>query len=278
MKKAFLILFFLFAIIAQAQTDTTGIYRIKLSDDSEIAGKILETTDTSIVFISLSGIEMKIPKTQIKEMELVSGKVINGVLYKTDPNRTRLLFAPTGRMLKPGAGYFSVYEIFFPTIAVGLTNFLSISGGLSLVPGAEEQLYYFAPKLGYEFTETFSMGAGYLFLSVTGEDESAGILYTVATIGNDRNALTVGGGLGLTEGEISDTPVLMLGGELTVSNTIKLVSENWIITNEDLNSFISLGIRFFGEHLAADFALILPIGAETSGFPALPWVGFVYNF
>lgn len=278
MKKTYLLLFFLITQIAYAQTDTTSIYLIKLLDDSEIAGRILESSDSTISFITLTGIEMNIPKTQIKEMEEVSGKVINGVLYKTDPNRTRLLFAPTGRMLKPGAGYFSVYEIFFPTIALGLTDFLSLSGGLSLVPGAEEQLYYFAPKLGYEFTETFSMAAGYLYLSVTGEEESAGILYTVATLGNDRNALTIGGGLGVTEGDFSENPILMLGGELTLSNSIKLVSENWIITSEDVNTAVSLGIRFFGSHLAADFALILPVGTDTSGFPALPWVGFVYNF
>ena len=278
MKKAYILLFFSLTMIMQAQTDTSCIYRVKLIDDSEITGKFSELSDTICVFFTLTGIEMRIPRIQIIEMEEVSRNVIDGVYYKTDPNRTRLLFAPTGRMLKQGKGYFSAYEIFFPTLAIGITDFLSLSGGLSLIPGSEEQLYYLAPKLGYEVTESFSFGAGYLYLSITGENVSAGILYTVVTIGNDRNALTIGGGLGVTEGEFSDNPVLVLGGELTISNSIKLVSENWIATFEDFKTIASLGLRFFGEHLAADFALLLPTGSDTDGLPVIPWVGFVYNF
>jgi len=38
----------------------------------------------------------------------------DGEYYGTDPNYTRLFFAPTGRALKKGAGYFSDYELVFP--------------------------------------------------------------------------------------------------------------------------------------------------------------------
>ena len=42
---------------------------------------------------------------------------------------------------------------------------------------------------------------------------------------------------------------------------------------------LSGGIRFFGENLAADFALIFPLTGEgIEGFPFLPWIGFAYNF
>ena len=278
MKKIITVsIILLLALVTEAQTDTTTVYRIVLSDDSEIMGSVISSSDTQLVFLSLAGIEMKVPTIQIKEIETVSGKLEYGVLYKTDPNRTRLLFAPTGRMLKPGKGYFSIYELFFPSLAIGILDFLSINGGLSLIPGAEEQVFYIAPKIGYETSSNFSVGAGFLYLGIPDED-AVGILYTVATVGGDRNALTFGGGLGLSEGEFSKNPILMLGGELTLSSSIKLLSENWIFTAENSNPLISFGIRFFGEHLAGDFALIIPTGTDIKGFPGIPWVGFVYNF
>ena len=69
-----------------------------------------------------------------------------------DPNYSRLLFSPTGRPLKKGDGYFSDYELLFPGVAVGLTDNLSIAGGVSLIPGLglDEQVLYVSPKLGVE--------------------------------------------------------------------------------------------------------------------------------
>ena len=62
-----------------------------------------------------------------------------------DPNYSRLLFGPTGRPLKKGDGYFSDYELAFPGVAVGITDNLSIAGGISIVPGIriDEQLTRF---------------------------------------------------------------------------------------------------------------------------------------
>ncbi|HGY57063.1 MAG TPA: hypothetical protein ENK44_15245 [Caldithrix abyssi] len=58
----------------------------------------------------------------------------------------------------------------------------------------------------------------------------------------------------------------------------KLISENWIFVGGDVH-LLSGGIRFFGENLAADFALIFPLmGEGIKGFPFLPWIGFAYNF
>jgi len=37
-------------------------------------------------------------------------------------------------------------------------------------------------------------------------------------------------------------------------------------------------VRFFGEDLAADLGFIYPAGSKITGFPFIPWLGFVYNF
>lgn len=62
-----------------------------------------------------------------------------------------------------------------------------------------------------------------------------------------------------------------------MSNSIKLLTENWIPHGEASGALISLGIRFFGKHLAADFGLMTSTKANGS-WPFIPWLGFCYNF
>ncbi|MBU0560287.1 MAG: hypothetical protein KKG93_12035 [Bacteroidetes bacterium] len=77
---------------------------------------------------------------------------------------------------------------------------------------------------------------------------------------------------------MTNSPILLIGAEFQASNSIKLITENWILP-QDSPSIISFGIRFFGDYLAADFALITTSeGFENDGFPFIPWIGFAYNF
>jgi hypothetical protein len=220
---------------------------------------------------------MEILRSQIEKIETLSGVMVDGELSRPDPNRTRLLFAPTGRALPAGSGYFSVYEIFFPMIAVGVTDFLALSGGVSLFPGADEQIIYLAPKVTFYDSDVTSISGGILYVTLPSEGD-AGIAYGVATFGSQKFSGTAGFGFGFVDGDFSSKPMLMLGLELRISKVSKIISENWIFpaSDESIN-FISLGIRFFGTNLAADFGLIT--STEASGnFPFLPWLGFAYNF
>jgi hypothetical protein len=115
-----------------AQTDTTAVYRITLNDDSELLGKIKSESDSLIFFLTNSGLELILDKKMIKERKVVRGEWKGDTFLRADPNRTRLLFAPTGRTLSAGEGYFSAYEIFFPFLAVGITDFITLAGGMTL--------------------------------------------------------------------------------------------------------------------------------------------------
>ena len=77
--------------------------------------------------------------------------------------------------------------------------------------------------------------------------------------------------------DFANKPILVLGGEAQISRRAKLLTENWIVPNEEVQ-LLSLGIRFFGDKIAADFGLIYPAGADIEGWPFLPWIGFAYNF
>jgi len=264
-------------IFARQDSTATEVIKLYIKDGSVLVGKIMAEDESSLQFKTLSGIEMVVPKDQIKKREVISGAMVEGEFWKKDPNRTRMLFAPTARPLKTGQGYFSVYEIFFPFVAVGVTDFISLAGGMTLVPGASNQLFYVAPKITPIHLDQFDLATGVLYILIPEESENAGIVYGVTTYGSEKASLTVGLGWGFLGSDFSNKPVAVLGGDLRLSGKTKLITENWLIPNSDV-SLVSLGIRFFGENLAADFGLVYPAGADIEGFPFLPWVGFAYNF
>ncbi|MGA9119569.1 MAG: hypothetical protein WB699_09395 [Bacteroidota bacterium] len=218
-------------------------------------------------------------------MEKASGEFVGGKYIRPDPNTARLFFAPTGRGLRGGQGYFSDAELFFPYFAIGLTDFLSIGGGISLFPGASSQLFYVSPKVSYTIPESeVSISGGAFYTNIIDVGESggggAGFLYGVASVGSTKGSVTFGIGKGFANGEFADSPVFVLGGEIQASNSVKFITENWILPGSDVD-LLSFGVRFFGDHLSADFAFLYPLSEENGrveGFPFFPWLSFSYAF
>ncbi len=257
------------------QQDTTSKKPVKLilKDGSELIGTIVSEDSLSISFKTLGNISIIIPREQVKDLKHLSNHIVID-----DPNHTRLLLAPTAKPLASGQGYFSAYEIFFPLVAVGVTDFIMFAGGMSLFPGAESQLFYFATKVTPIQIGKLDVAGGVLYINTTSRSSGGvGILYGVTSYGNPNTSLTFGLGWGFSRGRIADKPIILLGGELRTSNNAKLITENWFPPNSDI-AFLSFGVRFFGEDLAADLGFIYPAGSKITGFPFIPWLGFVYNF
>jgi len=254
--------------------DSMEIEIVRLKDGSEFVGSVTKEDSISIAFQTQAGATVQISKDMIEERERVTGLTADGKIIRRDPNQTRLFFAPTARPLKAGEGYFAVYEIFFPMLAVGVTDFLTLSGGISLIPGAEEQMLFVAPKITFLNQDQLSIGGGLLYMSVS--DHSFGITYGVLTVGSPSFSATGGIGWGFMDGDFSSDPLLVVGLEAQISNVSKLVSENWFFPAGN-GGLLSFGIRFFGRHIAVDFGLVTPTEG-TDGFPFMPWLGFVYNF
>jgi hypothetical protein len=266
--------------VAGDTTMNSQVVRVTVRDGSEFIGRIVSESPDSLVLTTVSNIMVNVPRTQIEGIDHLSGMVIDGEYRRADPNRTRLLFAPTARPLRSGQGYISAYEIFFPFLAIGVADILTLGGGMTLFPGATGQIYYLAPKLSLPLhSDVVDLAAGVLYMNVTSEDfKGFGIAYGVGTYGSPYASFTFGLGYGFVEGEFARDPLIVLGGELQVSNSVALVSENWIPVGSDVQ-ILFFGLRFFGEHLAADLAFLYPITkTESEGFPFLPWVGFTYNF
>ena len=252
---------------------------IELKDGSELIGYFRKSDSLLIKFETLSGATLYLKKEQIASVEKAGKDEFLG----EDPNKSRLLFAPTGRTLSQGKGYVSVNEIFFPMVTLGVTDFITIGGGISIFPGTSNQLYYFNAKVRAVHTKDFDVSAGALYSNIiSNNDDGLGTFYGMGTYSVKKYSLSLGGGFEFTKNAEKKIPLIIVGGEIQTSKNVKLISENWIPVSSKSIKFFSLGVRVYGKKLAGDFGFVYPIDDEGSliggGFPFIPWVGLNYNF
>jgi hypothetical protein len=262
--------------------DSNRIQIITTVGGSTIIGRIVEIGEGEVKFETELGIQ-KIPIVKIKEIkEAPTSSIRDGKYWFPNPNATRLYFAPTGRMLKQGQGYFSDYYLFFPGVAWGITDNFAFGVGMSLFPGLglDEQVFYFTPKVGIGASKDLSFAVGALIVKIPdwdGDDSpTVGILYGVGTYGTTDASITGGLGYGFADDELADKPMVLFGAEFRMARRAAFVTENWVIPEvEDV--VISYGFRFFGEALSVDLALV-NVASSDAIFPGVPYVDFVFNF
>lgn len=295
----FLWLLLLAAPALAQEADTTALVRIELADGSVFVGTVVRETAAEVVLRTQGGAEVTIPAAQIRRRAPFEGRIEGGRIVRYDPNRTRLLFSPTARPLGRGQGYVAVYELVIPFVAVGITDAVSIAGGTILLPEAFGRVLYVAPKVTVVNQERLAVALGGVGLGVwfNDADVTAGIGYGLATVGGPERAVTFGAGFAFAQGEVASGAVLTLGGEMLISDSIKLLSENYVIPYRDETTvcpgtgpctvveemshevLLSAGLRYVGERLSTDFALwTVPDAIGKDAFPFFPWVGFAYNF
>ena len=263
-------------------TRADSLVSISLTDGTQLEGTITQETETHILVETLSGLEIKVPRTSIVAIK----KRHAGAFSRPDPNYTRLMFAPTGRPLRRGDRYFFNHYVFFPGMAYGFTDRFGVAGGLSVIPGLGlgEQILSLAPKFGLYASGDVALSAGVLYMKVADEG-AGGMAFVVGTKGSPDKSFTCGIGLGYIaeEGEdvdFAEHPVLLLGGNIRLSESMALVSENWLITGGDFKfdqQPLGLALRFLGSKIAVDAGVIIIGEVIEEGFP-IPWLSFVYNF
>jgi hypothetical protein len=247
-----------------------------------LIGRITEVGSSEIKMKTGLG-EISIEIIKISEIrEVPSASMKEGKYWFPDPNESRLIIGPSGRMLKRGKGYFSDVLIFFPQIAYGISDRFSIGGGMTIFPGIDmnKQFYFAQPKLGFNLSPNFDVAVSAMIFRIPEIDDvlpkTVGILFTSATIGSQDRSLTAGLGYGFVEDELADKPAVMLGGKTRVSRRMALVTENWIVPGAD-DPLISYGVRFFGEDMAVDLAFFTILDSDAL-FPGIPVVSFTWNF
>jgi hypothetical protein len=258
---------------------------VELKDGTRLVGRVVADEPERLRVQTLEGLELEVPRSAVVSIR-ADGEARPA---RSDPNYSRLMFAPTGRPLRKGDGYFSDYELLFPGVAYGVTDNLSLAAGVSAIPGLGlgEQLLYVSPKLGFRLSDRAALSAGAL-VAGSGADEgwSAGIVFAVGTFGSEDKSVSVGVGVGRELGHHDGRtrhgdrtrPILMLGGEVPLARSVSLVSENWLVRDVPLKEQpFGLALRFHGRRLSADVGVILVGEVLEEGFP-LPWVSVSYHF
>ena len=258
-----------------APSDT--LYEVQLTDGSTIFGRVIAVSGDTLTLETQAGATLSVTRSQIRSMRPVRGRVRDGEVLTEDPHATRLFFAPTGRALARGEGYFGVFELFFPFLTVGLTDDLLLTGGTPVIPGVIGEFAYVGPKFRFVDAERVQISAGFLAGLFAGG--TAGVAYGVGTWGSQDNALTAGAGWGFwaddDDSGVSREPLMMVGGEARAGRRTKFITENYFVFGEG-GAVISGGIRFWGERLSADAGIAALVG-DDSGC-CLPMVNFVYSF
>ncbi len=255
-----------------AQPVTT--YELTLRDGSRMYGTVEGETEAQVEFRTTGGVLTAVPRRDILSLRKIAGIMREGVFMRDDPNTTRLFFGPTGRALPKGRTYLGVYEFLLPFVQVGVTDRFSMGGGTPLFFSTEDwhRPFWLTPKLQVLDTGRTQVAAG-AFLGFGGGD-GGGIVYGVMTHeAPSGGSFTAGAGMAYAS-DGGHAPVVMAGGEGRLSRNTKIITENYVFKGG--RGLASVGVRFFGEQLSADLALVVPINAES--FFAAPVVNFVYMF
>ncbi len=263
---------------SSADAQTVGArHRVVLTDGRTLVGTVVEVRADAVV-LDVRGVRSEVLRTQIARVE------DPGRFERVDPNGTRLFVSPTARTMPRGGLRVSTAYFVIPNVAYGVTGNLDASvtasipvDGTGLISGTLK----FAPIQ----REGFALAVGAQAGTVYGDDFDSGIggtFYGVGTFGDATRAATVGvygiyaGSFGSNEEfEVANGAAVVVGGEVQVSNAIKVMTENAFLVPFEEGAggagITSAGIRFFGERLAADVALPLFVfGDGESKFLPVP--------
>ena len=216
-------------LFSQTETDSLKqeqIVVIKMKNSDEYKGAISKRDGETIVLKTVNG-----------EIHLITSNVISienydyvGKFQFANSHDTRYFFGPSGIPIKKGKGYYQNILVTTNFVNYGVTKNISIGGGLEFISTVNgNPIWCLTPKIGFEISENIHAGGGLLMLGT--RDGSAALGYGVFTLGQSETNLSLGLGYGIYDGKLSDYPAIMISGTHRISNSIALLSENYVLPN-----------------------------------------------
>ena len=150
-----------------------------------------------------------------------------GFSYR-NASSSRYLYSPSSIALKQGEGYISQKEILFTSVAYGVTDSISVTGGtFTFFPPA---ISIFGGKYSQSISSNIHISVGgELFLTgLSGVEVQAGIVYGGITFGDEDVNISVNLGAGQIFKEWG-VP-LVVAASYRFSDRFALISENWLVT------------------------------------------------
>ncbi|MBT8338314.1 MAG: hypothetical protein KJO11_17130, partial [Gemmatimonadetes bacterium] len=249
------------------------LVEVVLEDGTTLIGRVTEVDAGTVVLETPGGARITLERSSIASITIARGRVVGRDYWISDPNDTRLYFASTGRTLARGEGYVGTYIVVLPFIGYGVTDRFTLAAGAPVLFGSLQPVYI-APKFQVIRADAARVSIGTLaFLS---DGEVGGVAYGIATLGTRDVALHLGAGLGFAGDDLQSEPVAMIGGEARVSPRVKLLTENYLIPDDDSDLVFSFGLRLIGERLSTDIG-VAGVAGDDSGC-CLPLINFSYAF
>jgi hypothetical protein len=267
--------------IIDSPTDTSKIYKIELLDGSIFIGNILHQDSINLFIKTASIPKIEVPIARIKSIvEIAESNFKDGNYWFPNPHSTRYFYGPSAIGLKKGEGYYQNTLLLLNSFNVGVTDNISIGGGLELIStfALRDPLFFITPKISFKVTEHFHAGGGVLYARTPLGLSSIGTTFATGTYGSLNHNVTGSLGWGFVSGEFNNKPIVTLSGMTRVSKRVALVTENWLIPSDDYYGIFSYGLRFIGEKIAVDLAFINNPDIADFILIGIPYASFTVKF
>jgi hypothetical protein len=249
---------------------------VLLTDGTLLRGRILEESTDRIVFETAALGRMEIARSDI--VRLARGGERLGAV--TDPDYNSLMFCPTPATLAKGDSYFRDFELFILNYGASVAEGFDLSVGTLFPVSSEVLMISLGGKLRLVDRETQPVG-----LALTGsytrlEEVQFGAVGMTVGVGDKRRSLNLAVNRTFDDDGDSDT-VFMIGADYQGSKRGKLIAEYMssasLLEDEDgdLNGFINLGVRIFGDSSSFSLSGFRPLTGGDGSFIALPM--FMYS-
>lgn len=315
---------FIFVIFnsSYAQKDSLIIgrdYKITLFSGFEMTG-IVKSVTLDTVKIKTKYKTFNVPMEQIstiEDLQLIRTDSTR-VIFKPDPNESRLFLGSTGKTLKAGYGYVStallipwVAVLAFPFANIGITDYINFGVGSNISAGAFIKTYpdliFFTPKVRPFHSKNVNISLGFAHViqfrqTTYDNDNHFGFLYGVSSFDIQNTTLSCGSGIfyGFDNKKLAvlPHPLFMFAFEYRKEKDTKLISENWVVFYGDKGddgdigyvSVLSFGIRQIKGNFAFDLSVLGLLtndfsfdpgggsGKESTIFVPILWGSVAYNF
>ncbi|MCH2450521.1 MAG: hypothetical protein MK198_10285 [Gracilimonas sp.] len=213
--------------LAQGETKSAVIYRIVTTDRNTFIGTLVSENDQEVILQTNQVGRITIQRSNIKMMEQVDpDQLKDGKYWHENPQSTRYLISTNAFGLRKGEGYYQNTWIFFNNVNFGVTDHISLGGGLvpTFLFGSGSMPVWIMPKISIPIAnESVHIAAGGLFGGVLGEVHTGlGLVYGTATVGNRDNNLSLGLGYGYADGRWADIPLINVKGMYRLSKNMFL--------------------------------------------------------
>ncbi|MEP1152369.1 MAG: hypothetical protein ABJH08_11630 [Balneola sp.] len=261
------------ATFIKAQQENKEVV-VTLSDENTFSGTVVSIDDES------AGVKTPDGLFNFRYDRIINVKIVDPnnttSRWRENPAKNKLFITQTGKMLDAGSGYYQNTYIFFSNFSYGISNYLSVDAGFSMIPGIDvlDQMFSIGAKAGTSFNNTISISGNIKYYKIFDIDEGVTSLFGSFTYSRSRLDLTAGTGIGFSSNSTSNA-LLILGGQFRLTERFALLSENIILPagDTDTESLISFGGRVIGSKSAFDLGFFA-IADEN----LVPFVSYTLKF